>query len=287
MPRTIDLAGKRFGRLVVISKAESIHDSCGATRAMWNCKCDCGNTTIVRAELLRCGKTKSCGCLKHEHSYNFEDLTSRTYGRLLVTGINKRDCYGKIYYDCICECGNRTIVNSNDLKSGHTKSCGCLRNELSKEIHTKHGLSYSRIRAIWRNMIRRCECENDRSYKNYGGRGISVCNEWHSLDAFAKWILEKGYDENSARGEQTIERTDVNGNYDPSNCKLANMVEQARNKRNNREFLLNGKRITLQELSEITGINRSTISYRLLHGKTASIAIGGKFNENEIKEIDN
>lgn len=287
MGKRIDLTGQRFGKLVVLSKAESLREGRGAIRAMWNCKCDCGNAVTVRAELLRNGKTKSCGCLKHKHSYNFDDLTSREFGRLFVIGINRRDSRGKIYYDCICKCGNRVVVNSNSLKAGHTRSCGCLQVELSRKRHTKHGLSYSKIRGIWRNMIRRCECKNDASYENYGGRGISVCDEWHNLEAFAKWILEAGYDECRERGEQTIERIDVNGNYEPSNCKLANMIKQGRNKRNNREFLLNGKRITLQELSEITGVNRTTISYRLSKGKSVSEATGGKFNENEIEEVNN
>lgn len=286
MSRFKDLTGMRFGRLSVVSKAESIRESYGLTRAVWNCTCDCGNHVSVKSGLLLSGKTKSCGCLKHEHSYNFDDLTSRKFGRLFVLNVSERNTKSKIYYDCLCECGKLKTVASSELKSGHTRSCGCLARELISERNTKHGLSVTRLRGTWRNMISRCENPDNSSYPNYGGRGIKVCDEWHDLACFAAWAKSVGYIEGAPRKEQTIDRIDVNGNYEPDNCRISNMTEQCRNKRNNRLFDMGGKTITMQELSEMSGVNRATISYRLSRGKSASEAIGGFLNENEIKEIN-
>lgn len=274
MGKRIDLTGKRFGKLTVIEYSHSERSLNGSTKAIWKCQCDCGKEVEVPAGALRSGHVKSCGCLKHEHSYNFEDLTGMTYGRLYVLGINRKGRNGKIYYDCICECGNYSVVSASDLKQGHTKSCGCFQRESSKERHTTHGLSYSKVRMLWRNMISRCECEDNKEYHNYGGRGIEVCREWHNLDTFATWAYENGFDEQKGRSEQTIDRIDNNGNYCPENCRFTDMVTQSNNKRNNRRIICGRETHTLAEWSKITGINRTTISARLNSGMSEEEALG-------------
>lgn len=272
MGKRIDLIGKRFGKLVVVSYSRTQKEKCGATRAIWNCQCDCGNTIEVKAGLLANGKVKSCGCLKHERSYKFEDLSGNRFGRLVVLELEK-PINRRTMWKCRCDCGNIVTVDAYSIKSGHTKSCGCLHREVAKETITKHGLSHSKVRRTWKNMISRCENKKCSQYGDYGGRGITVCEEWHDLEIFAKWAYANGFSEEKTKSEQTIERKDVNGNYEPSNCCFVTMKEQNNNKRNSRRISCNGETHTLSEWSEITGINRTTIAWRLNKGLSAEEAL--------------
>lgn len=270
MPKAKDLTGQRFGKLLVLSKADSLKDSSGATRAMWTCKCDCGNIVVVRSELLRLGKTKSCGCLKHEYKPQ-KDLVGKRFGRLSVIKLVGRNTSKKLVYLCECDCGNMVEVVGAELRNGHTQSCGCLRKQIVQEQKTTHGLSKHKIRSVWRNMIARCENPDAEGYKNYGGRGITVCKEWHDLEVFAKWAFESGYSE-----ELTIERKDVNGNYCPENCCWATMKVQCNNKRDNHFIEAYGKIRTLAQWSDITGISPSLIRYRLNKGLSMEQIIRGE-----------
>lgn len=127
---------------------------------------------------------------------------------------------------CKCECGTIKDFWLCDIEKGKIKSCGCLRYKNLSERNTKHGKCGTRIYRIWRGIISRCEIKTATSYENYGGRGISVCKEWHSFDCFYKWALENGYLDNL-----TIERINNNGNYEPKNCCWITKSEQSLNKR--------------------------------------------------------
>lgn len=155
------------------------------------------------------------------------DLTGNRYGRLVVIGICGHK--GKrITWECKCDCGQKAIALGEDLKSGSTKSCGCLRSEGN---NYKHGLTGSKLWNSYRAMKERCYLPTHIHYKNYGGRGISVCDEWrNSFEFFAVWALRNGYKEGL-----TIDRIDVNGNYEPNNCRWATMKEQQQNKRKNKK----------------------------------------------------
>lgn len=218
-----DLTGQRFGRLIVIERRGSDKHH----NALWLCKCDCGEECIVNGKALRHGDTRSCGCL---HS---EDLVGKRFGRLLVIEeLPERGTDRRIIYRCLCDCGNVTNVTAADLRSGHTRSCGCLMRETSKATLTTHGESKTRLYTVWSGMKGRCNRPSSKSYKNYGGRGIKVCPEWEeSFEAFATWAYENGYDETAKRGDCTIDRVDVNGDYEPSNCRWVDMKIQARNTR--------------------------------------------------------
>ena len=159
-------------------------------------------------------------------------------------------------WECICDCGNRSVVSTNQLTSGHTKSCGCLTGRPgNKSPGWKGTVVYSR----WQAMKKRCYQVGTKGYENYGGRGIKVCEEWkNNPSAFCEWALANGFSE-----ELTLDRIDVNGDYSPENCRWSTKTEQARNKRNNRFIEYNGSKVTVSEYSEITGVKQSSIDWRL------------------------
>lgn len=199
----------------------------------------------------------------------FEDLTGEQFGRLKVISFAgykpRNDGRRSGYWNCLCQCGKEDVVLTANLKSGKVKSCGCLRDERSKEVHTVHGFrkrneKTSRLYRIWNCMKNRCANNNHNDYKLYGERGISVCEEWeHDFSNFYNWSIENGYKDNLS-----IDRIDVNGNYEPSNCKWSTAKEQSRNKRTNRYITYEGETHILTDWSKILGIERHTLQDRII-----------------------
>lgn len=193
----------------------------------------------------------------------FQDLTGLKFGRLIVLKLafkKQRNKKGvRCYWLCKCECGNTVNVLTDALKSGHTKSCGCLGKEKRLEANITHNFSNNRLYNIWSGMKSRCFNKNNKQYKNYGGRGISICNEWeNSFIEFYNWAVNNGYKENL-----TIDRIDVNGNYCPENCRWATSKEQARNTRKNHTITYNGETHCIAEWAEILDIKYSTLTERV------------------------
>lgn len=187
------------------------------------------------------------------------DLSGQKFGMLTVLSPVSG---GK--WRCLCDCGAEKDILTNHLISEHTTSCGCAANEINAEKHTIHNLSKTRLSHTYKGMKDRCYNKNNPQYKYYGGKGVRVCDEWLGKDGlrnFVEWALSHGYTENL-----TIDRKDSNGDYEPSNCRWADNFTQSNNRKSCVYITANGETHTASEWSRITGINATTIRYRIRKG---------------------
>lgn len=196
------------------------------------------------------------------NNYRDNKWIGEKFFRLTVKEVVKdRDSSGRsrIRWKVLCDCGKEILVVPYRIVSGQQKSCGCYSVELARERATIHGESNTRLFSIWVNMRDRCNNEKNKRYKRYGGRGIKVCKEWQdNYLSFANWARENGYSD-----LLTIDRIDVNGNYEPNNCRWADMKTQQRNRTDNRLIKLDGETKTLAEWCEIYGNNYSMVYNRI------------------------
>lgn len=187
------------------------------------------------------------------------DLTGQKFGRLTVIARAQSNKDGQPRWMCQCDCGNTTISYGMHLKSGASKSCGCLTAEKSRERATKHGLSTTKLYPIWKGIKHRCYNPNNKRFMHYGAKGIRICTEWQgNFKVFYDWAMANGY-----KDGLTIERIDINGNYEPSNCRWATTKEQANNKSQNHFLTYNGKTQTMAQWAEETGIKYTTLRARI------------------------
>lgn len=193
------------------------------------------------------------------------DLVGQKFGRLRVIGYSG-ESRTRSMFSCECDCGEICIVLGNRLKNGHTKSCGCYSRDIQSMVHKIHGLSNGKdqLYSIWRTIKARCSNQNTWNYNRYGGRGISICDEWKDDPKnFIEWCRKNGYKQGLS-----IDRKDNDGNYEPDNCKFSTPKEQARNRRNTVLHEFNGESKTIAEWAEVLGYSVNTLATRYARGDT-------------------
>lgn len=166
-------------------------------------------------------------------------------------------------WNCRCDCGQEVTVDCSKLTSGIKTSCGCEKRRMMSELKKIHGMSRTRIYHIWMAMKNRCYRVSSQKYADYGGRGITVCDEWHSFESFYEWSLANGYN-----NDLTIDRIDNNGLYSPSNCRWATVTIQSNNRRSNRHLTIDGVTRTVAEWSRYSNVRYATIMSRVKRGET-------------------
>lgn len=207
----------------------------------------------------------------------FEDLNGKKFNRLTVIKRTSGTIKKHTYWECKCDCGNTTIVASQKLKNGSTKSCGCY----GKEKVTRHGMWNTRVYKIWCNMKSRCNNSKLDVYEYYGARGITVCEEWENdFMSFYKWAMDNGYDE-----KLTLDRIDVDKNYEPNNCRWVTMKTQANNTRRNHIIEYKGAKHTISEWADLVGINKKILAHRLERGWEIERALTQKVINRNVKSV--
>lgn len=249
MGKFMNITGQRYGKLTVKSYVG---------KSKWLCVCDCGNETVVRQGNLTGCHTKSCGC------YKTENIIGKKFGRLVViqnVGKNKRN---HNLYLCKCDCGNEKIICSGSIKSGNTKSCGCLTKEIASQNNRKHGKRNTKLYSTYNSMKQRCANIKDKYAHIYSLRNIKVCEEWLGENGFLnfyEWAINNGYKE-----YLSIDRIDNNKGYSPDNCRWVTMETQQNNRRNNRLISYKGETKTLSQWAKSVNINVGCLWSRLKNG---------------------
>lgn len=284
------LLGQRFGSLVVIGPSDPI-----GRRARWLCRCDCGNEKAVQTDYLKSGHVKTCGCgtgIKDQYpnrtidhikgikvnTHGGYDLEGCVFSRLTVIRFAGTRLYGKDKkksrtWECKCVCGNYTITSSGALVRGSTKSCGCLSREIAASGRRTHGLSKSPLSYRWNDMKARCYNPKSVGYKDYGGRGITVCDEWkNDFKAFYDWAhaTYPDIEEMISAGFQ-LDRINVNGNYEPENCRFVTRKENIRNQRQTNFLVFKDGAIPLAQFIEDLSKLMPDLTYQECQGKMANL----------------
>ena len=202
------------------------------------------------------------------------DLTGQRFGRLTVIGVDDRNTR-KTYFYCQCDCGKVKSVRSDGLISGAVRSCGCLKKDqdrINLTANHKHKMSHTRPYEIWQGMKGRCYNIHDARYDRYGGRGITVCDEWKdNFSEFHQWALNNGY-----RDDLTIDRIDNDKGYSPENCRWADSETQCRNRRTNIKITIGNSTRTLIEWCEIFNVDYRMVNAR--YHRNGFIGINELFN---------
>ena len=185
-----------------------------------------------------------------------DNLEGRRFTRLLVLSFSHKNERGELFWNCRCDCGTEKVVKAGTMRRGHALSCGCYH----KEAVTLHGMTGTPTFGTWRSMLERCSNPRLKVYRIYGARGISVCQRWRH--SFANFLADMG---NRPSGT-SLDRIDVNGNYEPSNCRWATSKQQQRNRRDRRTLTHEGVTMSLYDWADRTGIPAKVIGYRVGSG---------------------
>lgn len=244
-----DLRNKKVGHLTVLELSTDRFDSNGTTK-LWKCKCDCGNIIYKSARSLNEAKKKNmniaCGC------HNWKDLTGKMFGDLTAVRV-VRDENGKRKWECMCKCGD---ILYRDITYIQRFPYKCVRDSMA---YNKYRNKIKNV--LWR-MKARCYNKNNKSYKYYGEKGVKVFDEWlKNSDSFVDWAILNGYKEGLE-----IDRIDVNGDYEPNNCRWVDNFTQANNKSNNIMVTYNGDTFSLRKWCRIL-----QLPYRKTHKRYVTL----------------
>lgn len=264
--REINIANVKFGKLTAASIAYKKECKSG-TIHYWKFLCECGNEKIIRKGAVTSLKTTNCGCVEYGLPINFIPEGSRL--RFIEQTRKAYDVEGKHFmakakYQCVC--GNISEIDIAKVKNGHTRSCGCL---IDDNRYVKHGFYYHPLYKVFYNIVKRCYKPENEAYKNYGARGVIICDEWLSDPiSFIKWGIEKGWRKGLEVDKDIIpDKLAIPAMiYSPEMCCLATRKEQMNATRANRKITLNGVTKNLCQWSDETGIDRLTINARLKRG---------------------
>jgi hypothetical protein len=207
------------------------------------------------------------------------DITGQKFGRLTAIRFVEINSHRDAEWMFQCECGKECVTVADRVKRGQTRSCGCLKIEIAVSANTKHGCHGTRLYGIWSGMRRRCSNPNRKDWANYGGRGITVCDEWRNdFLLFYEWAMSNGYNDSLS-----IDRKNNSKGYCPENCKWTNKQQQNNNTRANRQITAFGETKNLQQWSDESGIGHSTILFRLKSGWTPedAVSIAPKIGANQ------
>lgn len=182
-------------------------------------------------------------------------MTGKRFARLTVLKLLPKRARHR-HWLCRCDCGEEIEVIGSNLRRGNTHSCGCWNREQRSRVHYKHGKSNARVHWIWATMIQRATNPNNHEFDRYGGRGIGVCDRWKT---FGNFLADMG----EPQPKQQIERIDNSKGYEPGNCKWASILEQARNKRNNKFVTYDGETLCVAEWAHRKGLKVPTLWLRL------------------------
>ncbi len=250
--------GQKFGHLTIINYIPREIKNGKKERLKVECICDCGKRCVKVFKEIRSGNTKGCGCRIDRNKEYYDSLIGKKFNHLTILEIVGSNKDKKKLARCLCDCGNEHITTIKSIKNGLTKSCGCLQKEIVGSRFVIDGRSHERLYTIYTNMKARCYNINSSSYKDYGKRGITICKEWlDDYNTFKKWSINNGYSE-----DLTIDRINVDGNYEPTNCRWVNLDVQANNKRNNHYITYNGKTQTLKQWCDEFNLNYRVVSSR-------------------------
>jgi hypothetical protein len=240
-----DRVGQRFSKLLIKSLVIRVRSN-GKEETLGVCQCDCGvEKNILMSSIIR-GSTNSCGLCVSEY-------IGTVFGKLKIISVFRKD--KTTFANCVCECGVEKAIRLAAIKRGHTKSCGCynvgllkIRGISSGTHRQSSGVNRTSVYTIWRGMIQRCYDRRSPQFPDYGGRGITICDEWrHSFETF---FSDMGH-----RPENlSIDRIDNDKGYSKDNCQWSTVKEQARNRRSNKLFTINGETKCIAEWSDFYGI---------------------------------
>jgi hypothetical protein len=191
-----------------------------------------------------------------------EDMIGKRFNRWVVLSFSHKDEWNQQFYFCRCDCGIEKLVEKRNMVNNLSKSCGCLKKEIQRDLRTKHGMFKTKEYRAWRSMQDRCYNKKTKQYHNYGGRGIEVCKEW--IGNFEQFYKDMG----KSPENTSLDRIDNNGNYSKENCRWATIKEQANNRATNTKITINGETKNIKEWAQIIGVSCTCLAYRVKTGRT-------------------